>query len=97
MNEFFTWAILATYSGATLFSGIVTQFFKEMGALKRVPTRLLSYAVAALVLIAAHAFTGDLTPASAALCLVNAVVVSLASNGAYDALAKKEAGANKTE
>ena len=88
MNEFFTWTALATYSGATLFTGIVTQFFKEMGALKRMPTRLLSYLIAAGILVAAHAFTGDLTLSSGALSLVNAVVVGLASNGAYDALAK---------
>ncbi|MDL2235847.1 hypothetical protein LJC07_06860 [Christensenellaceae bacterium OttesenSCG-928-L17] len=85
MNELFTWSMLATYAGATLFTALVTQLFKNTGVLARVPTRLFSCVVALMVLLAAHAFTTGLTLSVAALCAVNAVVVSLASNGAFDA------------
>lgn len=87
MNEFFTWAALGTYAGAVLFVTLVTQLIKGIGFIDRLPTRAVSYAVALLVLLAANAVTGGLTWATAGLCFVNAVVVSLAANGAFDAAA----------
>jgi len=45
--------------------------------------------VASVVLIAALYFTDALNWASAALSLVNGVVVSLAANGGYDLIASK--------
>ena len=89
MNEFFTWAILATYAGATLATTLVTQLLKGIGFIDRIPTRIFSYAVALILLIAATFFTGGLTWDAAALCVVNAVVVSLAANGAFDAVSMK--------
>ena len=90
MNEFLTWQMLATYAGATIFTGIVTQFIKGASFLQKVPTRLMSYIIAAVALIAGTAFTAGLTIESGALCLVNAFVVSLASNGGYELLKKGE-------
>ncbi|OQB24671.1 MAG: hypothetical protein BWY11_00893 [Firmicutes bacterium ADurb.Bin182] len=84
MEGLFTWAILATYAGATLATALITEIFKGVGFIDRIPTRIFSYFVALLVLIAANFFTDQLTWATALLSLVNAVVVSLASNGAYD-------------
>lgn len=89
MNEFFTWAILATYAGATLATTLVTQLLKGVGFLDRIPTRIFSYTVALIILLAATFFTGALTWDAAALCVVNAVVVSLAANGAFDAVSMK--------
>ena len=93
MNEFFTWTMLLTYSGAALATSLVTQFVKNLGVLSKVHTQIVSYVVALLVLIAGTFFTGALTVESAALCVLNAVVVAFASNGAYDAVA----GAPKKE
>lgn len=86
MNEFFTWEILLTYAGATLATSLVTQLLKGIGFIDRIPTRVFSYVVALVLLIAATAFTGALTVQAAALCVINAVVVSLAANGAFDAV-----------
>lgn len=86
---FFSWAMLATYAGATAATVAVTQVFKGVGFIDRIPTRIFSYAVALIVLIAATAFTSGLTVEAAVLCVVNAVVVSLASNGAFDVVSKK--------
>jgi len=88
MNEFFTWATLGTYAGCVLVTSLVTQFIKELGALKNIPTRIVSYVVALLVLLAANAIAGTLDLPTAGLCVVNAVVVSLAANGGYDAIKK---------
>lgn len=86
MNEFFTWGVLGTYAGSVLATGILTQLFKEVSFLKKIPTRVFSYVVAFAVLLLSHLFAGDFSVATAALCLVNAAVVSLASNGAYDTI-----------
>lgn len=89
MNDFFTWAILATYAGATLGTTLVTQLLKGISFIDRIPTRIFSYVVALIILLAATFFTGALTWDAAVLCVVNAVVVSLAANGAFDALTTK--------
>ena len=91
MNDFFTWAILATYTGATLATTLVTQLLKGIGFIDRIPTRIFSYVVALIILLMATFFTGALTWNTAALCVVNAVVVSLAANGAFDAVSTKKA------
>ena len=90
MQEFFTWAMLGTYAGAVLATTLITQLIKEW--LKSIPTRIVSYVIALAVLLLAAAFNGSLTLADGALCLFNAVIVSLAANGGFDALeaGKKE-------
>ena len=90
MNEFFTWTTLATYAGATAAVGLITQLFKGLGFIDKIPTRITSYAIALVVLVAASFFTGGLTLEAGALCVINAVVVSLAANGAYDAVARNK-------
>ena len=87
MNEFFIWTTLATYAGATAAVGLITQLLKGVGFIDKIPTRITSYAIALVVLLAATFFTGGMTLEAGALCVINAVVVSLAANGAYDALA----------
>ncbi|MDL2235726.1 hypothetical protein LJC07_06200 [Christensenellaceae bacterium OttesenSCG-928-L17] len=88
MNEFFTWVMLATYAGATAFVALATQALKEWGILKKIPTQLLSYILAAVVLLVATAATDGLTWSSGGLCIVNAVVVSIAANGGFEAVKK---------
>ena len=90
MNDFFTWAILATYAGATLATTLVTQLLKGICFIDRIPTRIFSYVVALIILLMATFFTGALTWNTAALCVVNAAVVSLAANGAFDAVSTKK-------
>ena len=90
MNEFFTWTTLATYAGATLATSLITQLIKGLGCIDKIPTRITSYAIALVVLVAATFFTGGLTLEAGALCVINAVVVSLAANGAYDAVARNK-------
>lgn len=84
MNEFFTWTTLGTYAGATLAVTLITQLIKGIGWIDRIPTRITSYVVALIVLLAASAVTGELTLSTAGLSVVNAVVVALAANGAFD-------------
>ena len=87
INDFFAWGLLGTYSGAILAVTLITQFVKGIGFIDKIPTRFVSWVIAVVVLILAQLFTSSLTLSSAALTLINAVVVSLASNGTYDACA----------
>lgn len=93
MNEFFTWELLATYAGAVTAVGGLTQLIKNSAILKKIPTQLVSYLLALSILIAAEAVRSTLTFSSCALSLINAAFISLASNGAYTAVAKKADGA----
>ncbi|MDO5112181.1 MAG: hypothetical protein Q4E65_07735 [Clostridia bacterium] len=86
MNEFFTWSMLGTYAGAVLATTLTTQLLKGIPLFDKLPTRVFSYFVAVLLLLAAAAFTEGLTFSAAALSLINAVVVALAANGAFDAV-----------
>ena len=84
--EFVTWTTLATYAGALTMVLIITQFIKSIGFLKKVPTQLVSYILALLILYPAHLFTGQLNATNAVLILFNGVIVALAANGGFAAL-----------
>ncbi len=86
MNEFFTWPILGTYAGAVLATTLITQLLKEVPLFDKLPTRIFAYFVAALILLGATFYSGELDIAGAVLALINAAVVALASNGAFDAV-----------
>lgn len=86
MNEFFTWAALGTYAGATVLTMMVTQLFKGVRFIEQIPTRLFAYLVALIVLLMASIITGTLTFESGSLAAINAVVVALAASGGYDAI-----------
>lgn len=79
--------MLGTYAGAVVATTLFTQLIKEW--LKSIPTRIVSYVIALGVLLAAAAFNNALTLADGALCLFNAVIVSLAANGGFDAVTKE--------
>lgn len=88
LTEFLTWEFLSTMAGAVAATGIVTQFVKNIVP-NTIPTRAVSYVTALVVILAAAFFTGTLTPSSGVLALFNAIVVSLAANGGYDAIVPK--------
>lgn len=87
--EMFTWEYLASAAGAVSAVAILTQFTKYVPFVNNAPTQIVSYVISVVVMLAASFFTGILTVDSATLIPLNAVVVMLAANGAYDTLAKK--------
>ena len=82
--EFFDWATLLTYAGALAATALLTQWLK--GCFKTIPTQIVSTVSRLWCFWPATFFTGALTLESGALCIINAAVVSLASNGAYEAV-----------
>ncbi len=92
MQEFFTWTMLATYAGGVAATAMLTQLLKELPFIKNLPTRVVSYIIAFVVLLVAEAFLTEITIERAVLCLINAAVIGFASNGAYDVTEKKKGG-----
>lgn len=88
MSEFVTWQILASYGGALLMVSLITQFVKGLSFTKNIPTQVVSYILALIVLIPATFFTSGLTVNNLLLTLFNAIVVSLAANGGFSAAVK---------
>ena len=88
MNDFFSWEMLATFAGCTAGTSILTQFVKNVPFLKNVNNQIISYVFALLIMILTGIFGGTFSAEALSLDIVNAVVVSLAANGAYDAASK---------
>lgn len=84
-GELFTWTVLATYAGAVAATIVITQIFKGIGFIDKIPTRIFSYVVAFVIMLLAKAFTEGLTAAAVVLVIINAAVVSTAANGTVDA------------
>lgn len=85
MNSFFTWETLMTCAGATLATSLLTELIKGIRPLKSIPTRAVSYVIALAILLASTlASGGGIT--ELAIAFVNAAVVALAANGAFDAI-----------
>ena len=82
ITEFFTWEYLATFAGCMVATGLVTQAIK--GIIDKVvciPTQLLAWIVAIIILVLAGAFTGSLTVSNAVLCIFNGLIVAAGTSG----------------
>lgn len=90
--EFFDWNSLGSFAGAALAVAALTQITKNAPLIRRLPTQLWSYILAVIVLAAAGCFTGGLDVSGAMLTLINAALVSLATNGGYEAILRLKDG-----
>ena len=96
MNEYLTWEFLATFAGAVAAVTLIVQFLKlPADKVWRIPTRFLVFAISLIVLFAVMFFTDAITPEKAALTVLNAVVVTMASMGTYEATFAKLEAKNK--
>lgn len=82
---FLTWNVLASFAGAAAVTGLITQMLKNVKGLIKLPTQWLSYMIAVLVLGIATAAKGGFEQSWSVWALIpfNAVLISTASNGAY--------------
>lgn len=92
MNEFMTWEFISTFAGSVAAVSLATQAIKNAPKIKDVPTAAVSYVIALVVLYAATFFTGGLTASMAALVPLNAIAVSVASNGSFEAVKRIKRG-----
>ena len=85
VDNFFDWGMLGTFAGAAAATGIVTQAVK--GIFQKIPTQIVSYVIAVVILGLATAATGGASDWTGwALVPLNAVVVSLSANGGFEAI-----------
>ena len=84
MNDFFTWEMLMSYSGCMLGTTLITQFVKNFSVLKNIDNQIISFIIALIIMIIGAVATGTFAVSAIGLDIVNAVVISLASNGLYD-------------
>ena len=81
----YTWEYLATIAGATAATLLIVQFLKlPIDKVWKIPTRIIAYVIALIIVILAQYFTTGLDAQRALLCVINAFVVALAAFGAYD-------------
>lgn len=93
MMEFFDWAMLGTFAGATAAVAILTELTKNIPYIKKLPTQIWSYILSLVVMFFAQVFTGGFDVSKIVLVIINAAMVALASNGGYEALKRILGGA----
>lgn len=96
----FSWEQLATIAGAALATMLIVQLLKlPLDRVWKIPTRIIVFLIAAVVMLLATYFTQGLTWNTALLTLMNAVVAALTAMGGYElTFAKLDAKkATKTE
>ena len=80
-----TWAQLATIGGAAMATMLIVQLLKlPIDKVWKIPTRIIVFAIAAIILTLATYFTQGLTWNTAILTLINAVIVALTAMGGYE-------------
>lgn len=81
----FTWTYLASIAGATAATLLIVQFLKvPLDKVWKIPTRVVVYIIALIIMLVATALTSGLTANNALLAIVNAFVVALAAYGSYE-------------
>ena len=81
----FSWEQLATIAGATLATLLVVQLLKlPIDKIWKIPTRIVAYFIALVIVLLATHFTVGLTWRNGILAALNAVIVALAAMGSYE-------------
>lgn len=89
-TEPFTWKQLATIAGAAAMTLLIVQLLKlPIDKVWKIPTRIVVYIIALIIMILAQIFTDGLTVNTALLTVFNAVIVALSAMGAYELTFRK--------
>ena len=84
-TEPLSWEQLATIAGATLATLLVVQLLKlPLDKVWKIPTRIVAYVIALVIMLLATHFTTGLNWSNGILAAVNAVIVALAAMGSYE-------------
>ena len=81
----FSWEQLATISGAALATMLIVQLLKlPLDRVWKIPTRIIVFLIAAVVMLLATYFTKGLSADTAILTILNAVIAALTAMGGYE-------------
>lgn len=85
-----SWDQLATIGGAAMATMLIVQLLKlPLDKVWKIPTRIIVFIIAAIILVLATYFTKGLTWNTALLTVINAVIVALTAMGGYELTFKK--------
>ncbi|HEX2926519.1 MAG TPA: hypothetical protein VHP38_09740 [Ruminiclostridium sp.] len=91
MNEFYSWEYLSSFSGIVASVTLIIQFSKvSLDKIWKIPTRFVVWLLSYVMLILVSWFTVGITLQKVLMSSLNAVVVTLASMGAYEATFKEK-------
>ena len=80
-----TWEQLATIGGAALATRLIVQLLKlPLDKVWKIPTRIIVFLIAAIVMLLATYFTKGLSADTAILTILNAVIAALTAMGGYE-------------
>ena len=83
MQDLFTYTSLGTLTGAVTATLLVVEFLKNLGPLKKLPTRWLVLAVAESFVIITHLLSGTFSGKEIPLYLLNGLLVSASTMGSW--------------
>lgn len=86
MTEFMSWETIGTVVGFVTSVILLTEFLKYVPIIKKVPTQIVSFVVAMIVMVAYKFAVGEFKMVDALLYVLNSVGASLTSNGGYDVI-----------
>ena len=82
--EIVSWTNIATGAGAVILTIAFTELSKNVESLAKMPTQLVSYFIAAIIMVLATIFTSDeVTASNVILAMLNSAIISFGANGAY--------------
>lgn len=84
IDNFFTWELLATFAGCVAATGIVTELLKKF--IKKIDPQVISFVIAMIILVVGQLVAKTFSWNDILLDAINAVVVSFAANGGFDAI-----------
>lgn len=84
MDTFLTWEVLLTFSGLVGAVYMVVEFTKEIKFINKIPTKYWSFFIAAFLIMMTNVVTGTFNYKDIVLYFLNAIVISLSSNGLND-------------
>ena len=85
-----SWDQLATIGGAAMATMLIVQLLKlPLDKVWKIPTRIIVFVIAFIILILATYFTQGLSWSTALLTVINAVIVALTAMGGYELTFKK--------
>ena len=84
MDTFLTWKVLLTFSGLVGAVYMVVEFTKEIKFINKIPTKYWSFFIAAFLIMMTNVVTGTFNYKDIVLYFLNAIVISLSSNGLND-------------
>lgn len=95
MDNFLTWEVLLTFSGLVSAVYMVVEFTKEIKIIKKIKTKYWSYFIALILIITTNFVNETFNYKDIIIYLLNAIVISLSSNGLNDF--NKKAKSEETE